>query len=206
MQSGVTKMSPEASFASTTVPYFQLASSGGGFPPGNVNIQGNLGVTGTAAIDGTLTVGDATVIDGALTVGDATSLINLAGPGNFIGAGPANVVIASDATITLSPGPGLSVTTNGDSNASGIVRARFGSPAEVQIAAAGVAQITSGSNNVTVPFGGMTVGGKILATITGNFNNAGAISVVPSINEFYIFSQNLVGANTNIFWMVIGLA
>ena len=193
MQTGTSHFASEATRAAATAPYF-LPVGSGGIPPGNVDIQGNLGVTGDI------------VVDGALTVGDTVSLINLAGPGNLIGSGPANIQIASDASISLTPGAGFSVNTDGPFNCSGVVTSRLGNPQQTSLFGSGMATIGTGSNNITIPFAGMTVGGKILATITGNFNNAGAISVVPSINEFYIYSQNLVGANTNIFWMVIGLS
>jgi hypothetical protein len=193
MQRGVTNLSPEGTFASTTTPYFQLTSSGG-IPPGNVDIQGNLGVTGDA------------IIDGAITVGTTSSLINLAGPGNLIGAGPANVTIASDAQINLVPGVGSAVVMDGAFNCSGVVTSRFGNAAQTSLLGSGKATILSGTTFITVPFTGMTANGKILATITGNFNGAGAISAVPDANVFYIYSDAAVSANTNIFWMVIGLA
>jgi hypothetical protein len=193
MQRGVTNLSPEGTFASTTIPYFQLTASGG-LPPGNVDIQGNLGVTGDA------------VIDGALTVGDTTTLINLAGPGNLIGSGPANIVIASDAQIGITPGAGFAVVTDGPLNCSGVITSRAGNAAETSLLGSGTATIPPGATFITVPFTGMTANGKILATITGNFNGAGAISAVPDANVFYIYSNAAVSANTNIFWMVIGLA
>jgi hypothetical protein len=149
--------------------------------------------------------GDA-VIDGAITVGTTSSLINLAGPGNLIGAGPANVTIASDAQINLVPGVGSAVVMDGAFNCSGVVTSRFGNAVQTSLLGSGIATIPSSSTFITVPFTGMTATGKVLATITGNFNGVTALSVVPNINEFYIYAPGIPSAPTNVMWMVIGLA
>lgn len=193
MQTGQSSFAPDATRAAASVPYF-LPAGAGGIPPGNVDIQGNLGVTGDA------------VIDGALTVGVTTSLINLAGPGNLIGAGPANITIASDASIGITPGPGFSVNTDGPLNSSGVVTSRLGNAQQISLHGAGIATIPNNSTFITVPFTGMTATGKILATITGNFNGVTALSVVPSINEFYIYAPVIPTNPTNVMWMVIGLS
>ena len=185
-------MASETTFASSTAPYF-VPISQGGLPPGNLDVSGNLGVSGFA------------VIDGALTVGTATSLINLAGPGNLIGSGPANIQIASDASIGLTPGVGSSVVVNGDFNCTEVVTSRSGDATATSLVASGTATIPIGTTLSTVAFPGLRSTGRALATITGNFNGAGALSVVPDFDNLFIYSQNAVSAATTVFWMIIRL-
>jgi hypothetical protein len=153
-----------------------------------------------------LTVTNSLLVEGisAFENVDVSGIISLPGPGNAIGAAGANLALSSDADVVLDPGAGGFVTSLRPIRTTSTITANAGTATEAEIAASGVAVIASGTNNITVPFGGMSgATGRIIATITGNFNNAGAISVVPSFNEFYIFSQNIVSANTSIFWLVV---
>jgi len=193
MQSGTSHFASEATRAGATAPYFVPVAEGG-LPPGNVDIQGNLGVTGFA------------VIDGALTVGDTASFINLAGPGNLIGSGPANIAIASDAVISLTPGVGEAVVVDGDLSCTGIVTSRLADGSATSLVASGMATIPGGTTLSTVAFPGMRATGRALATITGNFNGAGALSVVPDFDNLLIFSQNAVSAPTTVFWLILRLS
>jgi predicted acyltransferase (DUF342 family) len=194
MQQGQSSFAADTTRASVTTPYFAPFGSGGGIPAGNVDIQGNLSVTGNVVADGTL------------TVGDTTSVINLVGSGNVIGAGPENIIIASDAVINLTPGVGESVVVDGDLNCTGIVTSRAGDASATSLVASGVATILNGTTITSVAFPGLQSTGRALATIAGPINDAGGLSVEPFPDELIISSQDVVTADTNVFWMIIALS
>jgi hypothetical protein len=182
MQPGNSTFASDATRAGASAPYF--------IP--------NAGTLQSVTVDGTLDVSGLALFRSNITV---DGIIALPGTLNGISSNgtTGNLLIAADNNISLA-------TTTGSVFIDSFLTIAPLQAREIQLFGTGQITIPSGANTFTLPVSGMSgATGRVIASISGAFNNAGAIAATAASNGIVFTTSGNVSADTFINFVITHL-